>query len=268
MNKNNWFYCVLSLLTIMTLPSPEVSAQADTLHTTVIFCASEDDVYPFFVTENDELSGVNIRMLRQIFNGKRLPNTSLNVVRRPWKRCNIDLQNGAVDLMIAGYLAGRKNVVYPSELGLPLRDSAISTADICFLTSAGAQLEKTNKGMTEGTEFVVGIPAGFSKQVQNNIRPKWVELFNPAEKYKMLQMGRVDAIVEVCALGKDYPIKTVAETKGYDSFITISPPYLSNPAYIVFSEKFAKSHRELARRIIVESQNIDKQTAFAPYLLQ
>jgi hypothetical protein len=251
----------------MTLPMPQVSAQTNTEHITVTFCASEDDVYPFFVTENSELSGINIRMLKQIFDDKRIPNTSLQVVRRPWKRCNIDLQNGSVDLMIAGYLAERKDVVYPSGLGLPLRENAISTADICFLSLEGLQLEKTNKGMTEGTEFVVGIPAGFSKQVQNNIRPKWVELFNPAEKYKMLEMGRVDAIVEVCALGKGYPIKTVAETEGYDSFITVYPPYLSNPAYIVFSEKFAMSHRGLAKQIIVESQNVNKQTAFAPYLL-
>jgi hypothetical protein len=51
--------------------------------------------------------------------------------------------------------------------------------------------------MEGGSPFIVGIEAGFSKQHSSKINPQWVVLFNPTEKYRMLEKGRVDAIVQV-----------------------------------------------------------------------
>lgn len=234
-------------------------------HTIVRFCAPNNNVYPFFISDNDNLAGINPDMLRQIFASSELSEVKLQFLRRPWKRCNADLENGEVDMMIGGYDANRRGVAYPPTLGFALEDSAISTAEVCFSSKEGKQMENARRGMQGATPFVVGIEAGFSKNHSSAIQPQWVVLFNPIEKFRMLEKGRVDAIVQVCSMDRNYPIITEAEAIGFSEFKTLFPPYLSNPAYVVFSQKFANKHTELAKRIISASREIDKDKIFRQF---
>ncbi len=231
----------------------------------VNFCAPANDAYPFFIIKNDKLAGINPDLVRQIFGESTLSNVTLQFIKRPWKRCNAELESGIVDMMIGGFDPKRDNVVYPSRLGFRLEDSAVSVANVCFSSIAGSQMERTRKGMQGQGTFTVGIQAGFSKQHSDKINPQWVELYNPIEKYKMLEKGRVDAIVQVCAMDNDYPIETKSEVIGFTNFEPLYPPYLSNPAYVVFSENFADKHRELAKRIVTLSSNIDKTAVYSRY---
>ena len=242
-----------------------LAADHESTQTNVRFCIPQNSVYPFFFAKNGILTGVNIDMMRQIFEQNTLAKATLKVVRRPWKRCNSDLENGAVDLMIGGFDAQRNNVVYPSKLGFKLNDSAISSAQVCFVSVAGKQMNRARRGMEGKTHFIVGIEAGFSKQHSSKINPRWLELFNPIEKFRMLQLGRVDAITQVCGMDGDFPIETKAVAIGYTNFETLYPPYLSNSAYVVFSEKFAGKHKELAKQIITLSLNIDKAKIYSRY---
>ena len=81
----------------------------------------------------------------------------------------------------------------------------------------------------------------------------------------MLEKGRIDAIVQVCAMDSAYPITPRVEAVGLKELEALYPAYLSNPAYVVFSEKFAKEHNELAKRIITLSQHIDKARVYSRY---
>ncbi|TRY31316.1 substrate-binding periplasmic protein [Aliiglaciecola sp. M165] len=233
--------------------------------TDIVFCAPQDNVYPFYMTENGQLTGINPDLIRQVFNQNTLPEATLSFSLRPWKRCNADLENGSVDMMIGGYDAKRDNVVYPLSLGFDLNESAISTADVCFFSIAGPQMERAQKGLSKTGPFIVGIEAGFTKRHSEEISPTWVELFNPTEKHRMLEKGRVDAIVQVCSMDGQYPIESMAETLGYTNFEKLHPPYLSNPAYVVFSKKFANSHHDLAKRIIVLFMSVDKAQVYIRY---
>lgn len=254
-----WLTIPMQLLFCSTL-----SANAEE-QSTVRFCAPQNDVYPFFVTQNGELTGINPEIIRQIFESEALQGVELVIERRPWKRCNSDLERGAVDAMIGGYDEQRVNVVYPTKLGFELNKSAVSTADVCFSTITGHQLDKVKRGISTQKPFVVGIEPGFTRQHSIDINPKWVELYNPVEKYRMLKLGRVDAIVQVCAMDSDYAIKTKAENAGFNDFVTLYPPYLSNPAYVVFSEKFVEQNEAMAKRIVSLSQNIDKAKIYKQY---
>jgi ABC-type nitrate/sulfonate/bicarbonate transport system substrate-binding protein len=91
-----------------------------------------------------------------------------------------------------------------------------------------------------------------------------VELFNPIQKYQMLEKGRLDAIVQVCGMDGQ-PIKTVAQRLGFKDFEMLYPPYLSNPAYVVFSQKFVQQHEELAKQIVTQSVKIDKTSIYSRY---
>jgi hypothetical protein len=49
--------------------------------------------------------------------------------------------------------------------------------------------------MEGGSSFIVGIEAGFSKQHSSKMKPQWIVLFNPTEKYRMLEK---DALTLLC----------------------------------------------------------------------
>lgn len=261
LKRFSWFWLAIVMQPTFHSYAAEVQAPS----TIVQFCAPQNDVLPFFITQNGQLKGINPDMMRQIFNENTFPNVTLKFIRLPWKRCNLDLESGKVDMMIGGYDANRKEVVYPSQLGFNLEDTVISTANVCFFSVPGSQMQRARRGMEGKARFIVGIEAGFSKRHDSQIDPSWVELFNPIEKYRMLEKGRVDAIVQVCAMDGEYPIATQAEANGYSNFETLYPPYLSNPAYVVFSKNFASNHNALAKRIITASQNIDKSQVYLRY---
>lgn len=247
-----------------TVFQPNASA-SDTKPIPIRYCTPQNDVYPFFITIDNQLTGINADIVRHIFNHQSLKGAVLQFERRPWKRCNLDLETGNMDMMIGGFEADRKNVVYPSRLGFKLSDSVVTTANVCFSSIAGQQMNRVLAGLEHNLPFTVGIEPGFTKQHPNNISPQWLELYNPIEKYRMLELGRVDAIVQICAMDDVFPIETKAELTGFNQFSTVFPPYLSNPAFIVFSEEFVEKHAELAKQVIELSLSIKKSEIYERY---
>ncbi len=253
-------------LLVFIMPIPYLlAADNKSTRTIVKFCAPQNNVYPFFLSDNDGLTGINPDMMKQVFTESILPEAILIYVQKPWKRCNADLESGVVDMMIGGFDPKREGVAYPPTLGFKLTDAILSTADVCFFSIRGEQMERTRAGIQDKSSFIVGIEAGFSKQHNTTVKPRWVELFNPTEKYRLLEKGRIDAIVQVCAMDSAYPITPRVEAVGLKELEALYPAYLSNPAYVVFSEKFAKEHNELAKRIITLSQHIDKARVYSRY---
>jgi hypothetical protein len=261
LNRFSCFYLVIVVASLWH--SSAASNESDTI--TVQFCVPQNDFYPFFITRNNRLTGINPELVRKIFNNDSLQGVTVEFDRRPWKRCNADLEKGKVDMMIGGFDENRINVVYPSDLGFVLTNSAISTADVCFSSIAGRQMDAVKRGLLEKAPFTVGIEPGFTKKHHDNIAPEWLVLFNPREKYRMLELGRVDAIVQVCQMDGKFAIETQSEAIGFSQFETVHPPYLSNPAYIVFSKDFAAHHNTLAQTIISLSTRLDKIAIYNRY---
>jgi hypothetical protein len=52
---------------------------------------------------------------------------------------------------------------------------------------------------------------------------------------------------------------------GLKELEALHPAYLSNPAYIVFSDKFADTYNELAKRIVRLSLTVDKAQVYRRY---
>ncbi|BDX08595.1 substrate-binding periplasmic protein [Planctobacterium marinum] len=241
------------------------STGADDSVINVRFCIPNADVYPFFMFDDRAITGINPDIIRAAFSQKPLQQARLELIPRPWKRCNKELSSGEIDMVIGSFSKERDDAgVYPNELGYALEDMVVSTADVCFISLPGVQLQKTQAGIHGHAEFLVGIEAGFSQSHGPDISPTWVVMYNHLEKYRLLKMGRVDAIVQVCSMD-NFPIDTKAEASGYKDFITLQPPYQSNPAYVIFSQQFAAQQPLLARKILQETQKIDKQKIYARY---
>lgn len=251
---------LLIAVTLLSLASQAMAREKQS----VSICAPDADVYPFFIYKGAE-SGTNPDIIRAAFNRPNLQHVQLDIVKRPWKRCNLELQSGAIDMVVGGYDAQRDDAgVYPNELGFKLNEMVFSTADVCFISAKGPQMQRTLRGIAGEIQFNVGVLAGFSQEHKPGIKPQWLVIYNHIEKYQLLQKGRVDAIVQVCSMD-GYPIATRAETTGYTEFETLYPPYLSNPAYIVFSPAFAQAHSELARQILLAVNEVDKEAIYKRY---
>ena len=232
---------------------------------TVRFCIPSADVYPFFSFDQAEISGTNPDIMRAVFAKPALQNVNLEFVQRPWKRCNVELQQGSIDFIIGSYTGARDHVaVYPNELGLDIEETVFSTADVCFISAKGEQLDRTRRGIAGENTFTVGAEAGFSQNHADNLAIDWLVIYNHLEKYRLLEKGRVDAISQVCALD-GVPIATKAEVSGFKDFVTLFPPYLSSPGYIIFSQAFIDNRRELAETILREVNTIDKVSIYTQY---
>lgn len=262
--KSQWTMKLVEklLIVVALLLCSDVYGQTKT---PVKFCVPNGDVYPFFLDVNADITGTNPDIIKAAFEREPLQKAELDYVHRPWKRCNIELKSGAIDLIIGGYAAERDQAgVYPNELGFNLADMVFSTADVCFVSIKGPQMDKAREGMAGKAPFNVGVEAGFSQKHEPNIYPEWLVIYNHLEKYRLLQKGRVDAIVQVCAMDQ-FPIATKAENAGFQDFVTLYPPYLSNPAYVVFSHLFVEKNPELAKTILEEIQKVDKQQIYSRY---
>lgn len=251
---------LITLCSAVVLCNP-VSAQEKTV---VNFCIPNSTVYPFFINDQ-QLNGINHDVVTAAFEQPSLANFELRFVKRPWKRCNMELKSGGIDMIVGGYEKSRDDVgIYPNELGFDNADMVFSTADVCFVTMPGVQKQKTLSGMQGSGSFNVGVVAGFSQDHKPDISPNWVVIYNHLEKYRLLEKGRVDAIAQVCSMDKQ-PIATKAETSGFQNFETLHPPYLSNPAYIIYSESFVQRHADDAKLILQEVKKVNKSAIYSKY---
>lgn len=234
----------------------------------VRFCIPNADVYPFYSYQAGVPGGSNPDIVKQAFISPSLTHTQLEFVQRPWKRCNIELRDGSVDFVIGSYDEERDEIgVYPNELGIALEDSVFSTAQVCLISREGEQYDRTLQGLAGSNAIVVGVEAGFSQGHPAHMAIDWLVIYNHIVKYQLLEKGRVDAIAQVCGID-DQPILTKAKAVGQKDFITLYPPYLSSPAYVIFSQSFADNHRETAIQIHEALQVLDKTAIYQRFQAQ
>ncbi|WP_100658118.1 substrate-binding periplasmic protein [Alteromonas flava] len=254
----------VTVLVVVTMFISFVARANDTL--TVNFCVPNADVYPFFIYQNATLTGTNPDIMKRVFEQDSLANVQLEFVPRPWKRCDVELKAGTVDMIVGSYRSSRDSIgIYPKEIGAAYAKAIFSTVEVCLTTlSNEALIEKVSAGLKGGNKLTVGVEAGFSQQHSDNVVFEWLVLYNYLEKYRLLEKGRVDAIAQVCSIDKN-PIKTKVEDAGFQNITTIYPPYLSSDGFVIFSEQFINQHEEIAKRILDGLESIDKQSIFENY---
>ncbi|WP_100643017.1 substrate-binding periplasmic protein [Alteromonas facilis] len=255
---------IIFVILIQTPFSSVVARANDTL--SVNFCVPNADVYPFFIYQDATLTGTNPDIMKRVFQQETLSNVNLEFVPRPWKRCDIELKAGTVDMIVGSYRESRDSVgIYPKEIGAPYDKAVFSTVEVCLTTlNNTAHIEKVRAGLNGEDKLTVGVEAGFSQQHKENVVFEWLVLYNYLEKFRLLEKGRVDAIAQVCSIDNT-PIKTKAEDAGLQNIITLYPPYLSSEGYVIFSEQFMAQHADIAKTILDELGRIDKQAIFQNY---
>ncbi|MDM7861608.1 transporter substrate-binding domain-containing protein [Alteromonas sp. ASW11-36] len=257
------FIALLSAV-LLLLTSVEVTAKEQTV---VRFCTPNADVYPFFIfTDQGEVTGINPQILSQVFGHGQLENVAIQYIMRPWKRCDVELRAGTVDMIIGSYNEQRDQFgLYPKEIDPALENSYFSNVEICLTTlNRPNYIAKAQAGLRGETKLTVGVEAGFSQSHGESMVIDWLVIYNYLEKFTLLERGRVDAISEVCSIDQTQ-IKTKADYAGMQDISTIYEPYVANQAYVVFSEAFATQHADIAKTILTQLDNFDKQSIYQFY---
>jgi polar amino acid transport system substrate-binding protein len=224
---------------VLLLSTQLVFAESSVVTLTIAY--EDKEQFPYYLGDTDEVltnPGVAVEMVQQL--KTLVPDIKIVLKRYPWKRCLTLLEYGNVDAIFnASYNRERASYgVYPlTEAGLPDLSRRLTTISYSWYALVG-----TSPKAVESRKFSVAAPAGYSivKQLQED----GYDVSEPAHSHqalKMVQAGRVRAAALQTVTGD----ALLQENQGLNGLTRLSPPIISKPYYLVFSQDFMARHPEL-----------------------
>lgn len=191
-----------------------------------VITLGSNHVPPFKIIQNNNLSGINADILKEILKDTGL---TLKITHCPWKRCLKELEEGRVDIFIGLFKSPeREKLFYFCDP--PYKDRS----DKAFYLRQGEgnlvqkyeDLYPLNIGVTRGYK-------NFERFDQDH-KLKKTFVANHLQNVKKLAAGRIDVFVQT-EVAADYLIKT----EGYKGEIEKAPYKYDavNPSYFVISRK-------------------------------
>ncbi|WP_163833447.1 substrate-binding periplasmic protein [Spartinivicinus ruber] len=172
-------------------------------------------------------------------------NVNINIVRMPWKRCLISLQEGRINAVTtASYKPEReKSGRYPKKAGQLDVSRRFNTSSY-FLYAVKDLLVKWDGNILENkSNLSVGAQRGFSIVADlNNLGVKTTEVDNPESGFIMLLNNRLSALAVHENVGQVYVRK-------YNNIKQLSPPLKTKPYFLIISHQFYSKYPEFSEEI-------------------
>ena len=211
-------------------------------------CVPDQSVPPFYLVEKSRVSGLTIDRLTTLFQQHTLDHIRVRYILQPWQRCLKAIENGSVDMLVAGYSQERANkAVYPDSIGFGLNESIFSIAQICLVKKREARWDWTGKRIQGKERLVLGLESGFLIPEFDHIE-RTVAIWDRSKKYDLVTLGRVDAVLTVCGVADNKSIPD--ESKIPDELDVVFPPYIDSPVYLVFSSEYYRRHTQVASLVL------------------
>lgn len=170
---------------------------------------------------------------------------NISYIHRPWKRCQQELKNGAIDGVIAFIFTEERDqwVVFPKTEGVP-DDRYSFLGEYRVFVHKDNELDWNGESFSDPFASVQSIPGYVADQKLRTMRilPK-VEL-QPAKGLEMVSRGRIDGYVIDRLIGWE-----IAKKQGIkDELRAIETPFMSQAWYVAFSRKaFSQSEEDIER---------------------
>lgn len=230
------------------------------------FAYENEEVFPYYMGTQDvpqDRPGVTIDMLRLL--EARLPNLKVQLVRMPWKRCLVQLQEGNVDAVVDSFKPERmQNGVFPTKAGKPDVKLAIDVRAYYLFKRADTALFWDGVRLS-GADGAVGVPRGYSiidDLARLGVRVE--ETRSSGTDFRKLQLNRLIAVATLEKVGAYYVKHAPAGT-----LVKVAPPLASKEYYLIFSHQFFAKHEELSASIwrhLVQIRDRDMDAMFPKYL--
>jgi polar amino acid transport system substrate-binding protein len=218
------------------------------------------DSYPWSMKGG---SGVNLILLKMT--DEALPEVKFEFVEAPWKRCLHNIENGITEGCFAasfkekrlayGYYPGTHN---GGEVDPNLR---LHSSSYSLYVSKDSNIKVTGKMTIDGLTGKVAVPTGYS--IGDDLAKAGYKVDAKSSKtinnFQKLSTGRVDAVAALTLNGDNILAKNPDLNA---KFMTVQPPLVDKPYYLMLSKQFVNSNKALAEKIWMKAAEIRETQAF------
>ena len=227
--------------------------------TSIVFCYENKQVPPHYLGEGLIVPGTKpgaaIEIMRQLEERYRI--IKVVFVRKPWKRCLNDLEQGKVDAIIGRYSEERAQFgVFPRNKNNKLNpELAFSRTMSCFVHDKALTLDWDGKTLDVARPIGAAVPRGYS--LVQDLRKLDIDIYETATielAHELLFAGKVQLSLSDCHM-ENKPINIVENPV----------PLSETSGYLIFSKRFYHAQPLLAKRIWLQLRQIDKISIYKQY---
>lgn len=208
-------------------------------------CYEDVTVYPWITGDKKGLVLQELQMVEKITKIK------FKYIRLPWKRCQIDAQNGKLDgLIAASFTKERTNWgVYPTKKSGELdRNLRLHTDSFMVFISKGSPIKFENGRFENLGNHLIGVQLGYS--VGTDLEEQGYATHSSFSTARDL-IDALHAGVVTVAVMQSYPtFKTLNDhPKLKSNIVGLKHPFKVADQYLLFTKKFFTDHPEISNRI-------------------
>ncbi len=235
---------LVSLLFIYFLFQCNSFAEASS-NVEIKLCYEDVSVYPWIT---GDMKGLVIQELQHV---EKIANVKIKYIRLPWKRCQIDAQNGKLDgLIAASYTKERTNWgVYPTKKGGEIdRNLRLHTDSFIVYISKGSPIRFENGRFENLDNHLIGVQLGYS--VGTNLEEQGYATHSSFSTALDLIQALDAGVVKVAVLQNHATIKTLNDfPKLKRNIKALKQPFKVADQYLLFTKTFYSKHPEISNRI-------------------
>jgi polar amino acid transport system substrate-binding protein len=214
------------------------------------FCYEDKPLEPYYRGHGDvipkDYPGATIEHLYQLT--AAIPGVTLQLERRPWKRCLAKLESGETDALVASYRPEREQIGnYPMLDGQPDPSRAFSEHHTCLVKQADSRWTWDGERVSGIDSLVVARPLGYAPLIVPG--PQQVTMhytLSGTMDLELLRAGRIHAVTTLCKIAGQPVISAAISDLGLQ---VLQPPLHSNTGYLMFSRQFYQKNPQIAQEL-------------------
>lgn len=253
---------LLPLSGLLICLSPLAQAQVDFL-----FCYEDKQLPPYYRGVGDTVPadspGASIEHLQQLV--QQVGQVQLKFQRLPWKRCLSQLEEGAVDAVIASYRPEREQIgQYPFKQGQPDSSRAFNEHQTCLVKRPQDTWTFDGKEVRGIDTLVVGRPLGYAPVLVTG--PKQVLMhytLSGTMDLDLLKAGRLNAVTTLCSIAGKPAVSATILAHGLQ---VVQPPLYGNTGYLLFSKQFYQRHPAIAEALWQQLKSYKAEALYHRYM--
>lgn len=231
------------LLLIIAFYSHTLLANEESLE--IRLCYEDVSVYPWIT---GDMKGLVIQELQHV---EKITNLKFKYIRLPWKRCQIDAQNGKLDGLIAASFTKERTQwgVYPTKKdGVLNRAQRLHTDSFMVFKTKHSPIRFENGKFLNLGDQKIGVQLGYS------VGADLAEQGYPTHSSYSTAHDLIQALnsnsINIAILQKHATIKALNDNPALQTNIVgLKPPFKIADQYLLFTKKFYLSNKEVSKKI-------------------
>lgn len=208
-------------------------------------CYEDVSVHPWITGDK---KGLVIQELQLV---EKLINVKFKYIRLPWKRCQIEAQNGKLDGLIAASFTKERTKwgVYPTQKNGSLnRNLRLHTDSFTVFKIKKSLIRFENGKFINLGLNKIGVQLGYS--VGTDLVEQGYPIYSSFSTANDLILALDSSAINVAVLQKYATLKALSDNpKLKNNIVELQPPFKVADQYLLFTKKFYSTNQEISHRI-------------------